>query len=182
MEAGSFGIRLGARILDNVALTLVAMVCGFVSAIFCAFLALAGIIGEGWEQRIGHTSAATIAVSYVSHLAYSTLSEGLGGTSLGKLICGLRVVRVDGQPPTLLKALGRNLAFYIDSLFFGAIGWSSMSGSPLRQRYGDKWTDTAVIYARSLGPTSKRNPAVGLVLGFAVVIVSNIVSAVLRAI
>jgi hypothetical protein len=42
-------------------------------------------------------------------------------------------------------ALIRDLAYHIDALFFGLIGYTSMQAGPLNQRYGDVWGKTVVV-------------------------------------
>jgi uncharacterized RDD family membrane protein YckC len=63
---------------------------------------------------------------------------------------GLRVRRSDLAPCTVGAAFGRNLAYYIDSFFFGLVAYSSMSKSPRQQRLGDKWAHTVVVKSATL--------------------------------
>jgi hypothetical protein len=56
----------------------------------------------------------------------------------------------------MANAFVRNLAYHIDALFFGAVGYNSMEKSSLRQRYGDVWADTIVVNADELPEGSKR--------------------------
>ena len=73
------------------------------------------------------------------------VAEGLYGASLGKLILKLRVVSEARQPITILQAFKRNLAYYYDALFFGAVGFSKMRETDLQQRNGDHWARTLVL-------------------------------------
>lgn len=51
------------------------------------------------------------AVGLLVPLLYFTLMEGVGtGATLGKRLSGIQVVRSDGRPAGLLRALARNLA------------------------------------------------------------------------
>ena len=43
-----------------------------------------------------------------------------------------------------------------DGLFCGVVAYASMSDSPLRQRYGDKWANTVVARARDVPEEAKR--------------------------
>jgi eukaryotic-like serine/threonine-protein kinase len=56
------------------------------------------------------------AALYAWHFLYYTVSEGLWGAGLGKMICGLRVVGPDRQPPGLLRALLRTTIYTSSSL------------------------------------------------------------------
>jgi hypothetical protein len=77
-------------------------------------------------------------------------------------------VTEDGKPSTLKGALIRTLAYYIDALFFGLVGYNSMQKSPLNQRYGDVWGKTAVFKINEMTSESQRTPTLfilGLLLG-----------------
>lgn len=71
----------------------------------------------------------------------------------------LRAARILGSPPSRVTcqtriraggALVRSLAYYIDGFFFGVVAYSTMSKSPLKQRLGDQWGNTAVFRAASV--------------------------------
>ena len=166
LEPGGFGIRAAAHFIDIVATTLVAVVAGAAGGILIAILAASGIASAGWEQRIGESDALTVLIGIIASLAYHTLAEALGGATVGKAICGLRVLGERREPCSFGKALGRNLAYYIDAMFFGLVGWTSMSQSPSMQRFGDKWAGTIVIRTRSAHGMTMRSPAVGILVGF----------------
>ena len=76
-------------------------------------------------------------------LAYFVLLEGLLGATLGKLVMGLRVVKLDGSPYSWPAALIRNVLRFVDGLpvfyLVGLILWllrrkSSDSGTWQRKR------------------------------------------------
>jgi len=167
LEPGGFGIRAVAHFVDIVVTLIAAFISGAIGGIFVAILAGAGVVSAGWEQRIGASSALTVLLGLVASLAYHAFSEAFGGATLGKAICGLRVLTERREPCTLGKAIGRNLAYYIDAMFFGLIAWTSMSKSPFLQRYGDKWAGTIVIHSRSAAAQgmTMRSPALGIVIG-----------------
>ena len=99
-------------------------------------------------------------------LLAEAIGEGLGGSTLGKMTLGLRVVRPDGAPINFGAALGRSAAFFVDAIFFGLVAWTSMSGSMLKQRYGDKWANTVVVRVASTADRSRLGaPIVAAVLG-----------------
>jgi uncharacterized RDD family membrane protein YckC len=166
LEPGGFGIRAAAQVIDIVATMLVAVVAGAAGGVFIAILATLGIASAGWEQRIGKSDALTVLIGIIASLAYHTFAEALGGATVGKAICGLRVLGERREPCSFGKALGRNLAYYIDAMFFGLVGWTSMSQSPFMQRYGDKWAGTIVIRTRSAHGMTMRSPVVGILVGF----------------
>jgi hypothetical protein len=46
----------------------------------------------------------------------------------------------------------RNAAYLLDGLFFGLVGYASMSKSPAQQRLGDVWGSTMVMKKKDLPP------------------------------
>lgn len=163
-EPAGFGIRAGAYFIDVLVNSATAFVAGGAGGGALAVLAALGVVPQGWEHRVGRTSLLAYVFSSLAALAYHTLAEGLGGATVGKVVCGLRVLSEDRQPCTVTKALVRGLAYYIDVLFFGLVAWSSMSKSPMKQRYGDRWAKTIVVHARSLHGTIVRSPALGILV------------------
>jgi uncharacterized RDD family membrane protein YckC len=141
-----FGIRFGARLLDLVIIYVLGLITGFGSGLLFAFLHARGLVASGWVERLQQPGLSIYAFALLGAYLYHSLSEGLGGTTLGKLVCDLRVVQKDdGRPCTMAAAFKRDLAYYWDALFFGLVAYSSMSDSPLYQRYGDKWAGTVVV-------------------------------------
>src|SRR5258708_37280109 len=76
-----------------------------------------------------------------------------------------------GSPCGFGPAVIRNLAYFIDALFFGLIGYMAMQKSPQQQRYGDQWAHTLVAKRALIPPQSLRDGgrfAVPLLLAIAV--------------
>lgn len=84
-------------------------------------------------------------VNYCIVLGYFVAFEAFLARTPGKMMLGLRVLSENGRPVSLGQALGRNLARFVDMLFFCLPAALSISGSSLRQRLGDKWAGTVVI-------------------------------------
>lgn len=86
--------------------------------------------------------AATLAADFV----YFALSEGLTGTTFGKRLFGLRVVRAeDGRPCGPLAAVIRTALRLVDNLLFSLPGIAAIVTSPRRQRLGDRAAKTLVV-------------------------------------
>ena len=110
-------------------------------------------------------------------LAYYIVPEGLFGASLGKILCGLCVARLDGRPLGLGAIFIRNVLRLIDVLpGFYLLGGLLVLGSTHSQRIGDRWAGTTVVsreLALAEDPRATRRPrpgagrAVGLALGAA---------------
>lgn len=79
------------------------------------------------------------------YVLMTTTSEVIGGRTLGKIILRLKVVNRQGEEPTALALLTRNVLRMFDlSLFFLPV--LAIVFSPARQRAGDLAAGTVVIY------------------------------------
>lgn len=169
ISAGAgFWIRALARIIDMVCGQVFGLIGGFCGAIILAILQATGRLSPGWETRITGTSGAMFGLSFLGGFLYHWLCEGIHGATLGKLICGLRVMNQDGRASNMKGALIRGLGWFLDALFFGLIGYTSMQRSALNQRYGDVWGKTVVAKTRDISPGSRRSAGhflLGLFLG-----------------
>jgi uncharacterized RDD family membrane protein YckC len=119
-----------------------------------------------------------LAVGLGSFWLYCTVSEALGGATLGKAVTALRTVHADTGGPIGWRASAiRNLVFFLDGLLFGMIAYSQMARSPRRQRGGDSMAGTVVVWAwHGHGASSLRGWPVGAVAAFLVVWLSYVVT------
>jgi uncharacterized RDD family membrane protein YckC len=81
-------------------------------------------------------------------VAYFILLEAYAGATIGKRICGLRVVRAgeDGKPG-LMKSFLRNIGRVIDSLpALNILGVVLIVASPEKARFGDRIANTRVVH------------------------------------
>ena len=157
-EGAGFWIRAAARILDGGIHFLVSFVAGAMAGIVVFVLAsLAGVPPEALFDRAGTTTVATYVASFLGTSMVHVLSEGLHGSTIGKWLCRITVISEDGGPADLVAALKREMAFYVDSFFFGLVAIHSMKGSPRRQRIGDKWADTMVVKLADVPPSARRS-------------------------
>lgn len=104
---------------------------------------------EGGLVQIGEGALfyVDLGVGLGALLLYTSLAEWLGGATLGKFLCGLRVVRADGSGAIgLREALIRGAAFFIDGLLLGLIAYSAVMRSTRGQRLGDQWAGTVVVW------------------------------------
>lgn len=146
VEGAGFLIRLLARVIDLIAhyvvafiaVVLIALVAGIVAAIM-------GISPDLVAARLRSQTLLGYAFAVLGSTAYHTVCEGMHGSTLGKLICGLVVVKEDGTHCGLLAAFERSLAILIDGLILGAPAAISMSDTSKRQRLGDRWAKTMVV-------------------------------------
>jgi uncharacterized RDD family membrane protein YckC len=155
-----FWIRALARLVDAVYGFALGVVAGVSGAIIVAILEALSVVEPGWGNRISQGSMLVrTLMSLVGSLFYNTMCEGLCGASLGKLVCGLRVLSEDLSPCSLKPAFVRSLAVLVDGLFFGVIGYMSMSKTVTQQRHGDHWARTVVMRNSQVPLGSKRSTA-----------------------
>lgn len=88
------------------------------------------------------------ALPAIITFAYFVLLEGTAGATIGKVVLGIRVRRLDGARVGLGAAAIRNLARAIDAFPYVIpylVGAIAVSRSETKQRLGDRWAKTVVI-------------------------------------
>ncbi|QIF05454.1 protein kinase [Roseimicrobium sp. ORNL1] len=102
-------------------------------------------IWMGWEAFdyfLSERSVASFALLLgfmAVYLLYYTITEGIWGTSLGKALCGLRVVRLDGAVPGMPRAFVRAL-FWVLALNLGYLIISfTMTAEEYRASVDEPW-------------------------------------------
>src|SRR5262249_17349607 len=135
IEGAGFWIRGLARIIDMV-VDFVAAGAAAISAVF--LVTIGSVISETPPDATLDTLSLSTPLGLVAALVGSTvmhtLAEGLHGSTLGKRLCGLTVISEDGKPADLVASFKRNLAYFLDSLFFGYLAAQKMGTSLSRQR------------------------------------------------
>lgn len=92
------------------------------------------------------------AVVFLLYMVYFTFFLGTRGQTPGKMICGLRVIRVDGRPVGFGQAALRTLGYYLNQLTLG-IGFLWVAVDPRKQGLHDKIAGTLEI---RVGPAEVR--------------------------
>jgi uncharacterized RDD family membrane protein YckC len=132
MTFAGFWIRVGAKIIDGVIITVV----GFVLVFLVNFL-------------IRHVIAATILQNtiYIAlSIFYSIYFLGKYSATPGKMACGLKVVRPDGEKISYARACGRFFAEFLSSIIL-YIGYILVAFDEERRALHDRICDTRVIRA-----------------------------------
>ena len=165
LTKAGFWIRGLARTIDSFFCAGLAIVSFYLSGIV---LYLMGNFFHSWHH-LPRISLIAFILCALASLAYNSFCEGVHGATLGKKICGIRVVSQDGTPSNLTSAAIRTIIYCWDGLVFGAAGYyGSMEKSPLNQRHGDVWAKTAVLKDSEVSPEHRRTDSdytVGLILG-----------------
>jgi len=104
---------------------------------------------NGQIVRVGLSNEEYLLYLGVVYLYY-VIFELLTSASLGKLVMGLKVVKVNGQPYDLGAILVRNIIRFIDSIPLGLylVGLVSIAVTEKKQRLGDLVVGTTVIKSR----------------------------------
>ena len=166
-SGAGFGIRFLARFIDDLLYAwMLALIVGVVAGMVFVALVYLGkltpaevqsiLFAARWRGTHLRLTFMGVGLGILGVSLYHIVAEGFSTVTIGKLICGLRVVQVDGRPASMKGALIRELGYFVDALFFGLIGYLSMQKGPLRQRYGDVWGKTVVVKASVFQPQPAR--------------------------
>lgn len=135
----SIGDRALAIALD----TLVPL-AAFIGAGLWIAPAFGGMTASGFQLE-GAPALIVIACALVSALVYQIGIEGLTGTSLGKVVTGIRVTTTDGQPIGFRAAAVRNVMRFVDGLGVYLVAALPVLVTRRRQRLGDLAAGTIVV-------------------------------------
>ena len=152
-----FWIRALARTLDVLYGAVLGAVAGMFGGLLIFYMHQAGYFDPNYLVELKQFSFLAIFLALIGGFFYGAITEGFYGASVGKLICGLRVLNEDGEPCGLKGAIIRNLGYFIDALFFGLVGYESMKKTPLNQRFGDVWGKTVVVKTAEVPQGSNRS-------------------------
>lgn len=140
-----FWPRAGARIIDSIVHTLAGLVTGVILGVMAAVAtAAAGGDFDALAAKLDRSSPLDYVIGFLGFLAYHTICEGLHGSSLGKMLLGQVVVTDQVQPCGVGAAFIRSVAYFVDALFFGVVGYLKMQETRLEKRHGDNWAHTFV--------------------------------------
>lgn len=136
----------------------------FVFVMIFVYIVLAGrgefnVVEAGPPPAVWPYWLAFVAIAFV----YFWLCEGLRGQTLGKSVCGLRVIDTDGRPTTLGAAFWRTLLRIVDWLpAFYLLGAVAIWARPRHQRVGDLVAGTVVTRTRvvAIGTPAAAGPGV----------------------
>lgn len=138
LEYAGFWIRVGAKLLDWLLLNSVNMV----------LMGLATLVGAAGGDIAGAIASVLILpVQIAIPIAYQTYLVGRYGATLGKMACGLRVVRSEGQSVTYLRAFARCFAEYL-SAWTLLVGYIMAAFDDQKRTLHDYVCDTRVVRTR----------------------------------
>jgi len=123
--------------------------------------ALAAWLDYGILFVIGFVTALVVVTQYaflfpiyiIFACLYFPVLEGIKGWTIGKLICCIRVIDIEGNPPGFSKAFVRTLLRVVEAnpfLIGGFPAGIAIFVYRSHQRLGDKLANTYVVKSRSL--------------------------------
>lgn len=124
------GIRALSTIVDGIILGVIGGV-------------LAAVLGSDFSN--GNISSSYYLWSLVIGFCYYTYFEGKTGATPGKMVCGLRVVKLDGSACDISAAAMRTACRILDGLFAYLVAAIFVWSTERNQRIGDKMAGTVVV-------------------------------------
>ena len=141
-EAGLAGVtfwpRAGARLIDYVLHYCVTYAAGFLFSIL-VIAASGGHLPPWVLAKYRHPGLLGIVPGVLGFVVYNVVCVSMHGSTLGKRLLGMVVVQENGTRCRMVPAIIRELSYFIDSLFFGLVGYLAMQKTYQEQRYGDQW-------------------------------------------
>ncbi len=123
------------------------LLAGMIDAapLIVVFVYIARTMPENYTtlQQITARYTGPFMVAMAVYVLHTMICELAMGVSIGKLLAGLKVVRLDGSPPKAWQIILRNFERTVDvQLLFPLV---SVLVSPMRQRVGDWVAGTVVV-------------------------------------
>lgn len=137
LDYAGFWIRFGAKFIDTLIVGVVGMIAGFGIG-----LVLAGGFDESGESLT--VNFALQAVNIIIPAIYGTYFIGRYGATLGKMACGIKVVRPEGGTISYPRALGRHFAEYLSGMIL-AIGYIMVAFDSEKRSLHDRICSTRVV-------------------------------------
>jgi uncharacterized RDD family membrane protein YckC len=132
MVYAGFWIRLGAKFIDGIILGIAGFALGFLGSFIVRHAVVATVLEN--------------VLSFALSVAYATYFTGAYSATPGKMACGLKVVRSDGEKVNYARACGRVFAEFVSSLTL-TIGYIMAAFDEEKRALHDRICDTRVIKA-----------------------------------
>lgn len=144
MHYASLSLRFAAIVIDTIVLFLALVVIFSIAAAAGALDVNDPALNGGFG--LNRTAPAWLYVAtYGLVFVYYTLLEALTCASVGKLVCGMRVVMDDGTRPTGVAIVMRNLVRLPEVIFWYVPSGISCLASTRNKRLGDLAAKTVVV-------------------------------------
>ena len=141
VRKGGFWIRFIAYTIDGLLLNVLGLILMRIG-IFAFGLGSSGM--EGLEvEEVFSVIVPYFVFMVIINITYYTYFHGSTGQTLGKMVCKLKVVRVNGNPLGYGKAFLRWIGYIISSIFYLGFLWAAWDKN--KQAWHDKIAGTYVI-------------------------------------
>lgn len=114
MKLAGFGVRLGAYLIDSVITTIVAMI------VMIPIGMISGVASVSSSGEVNPAAFGIIGIGYLvlfgAILGYHGYFLSTKGATPGKQVLGLKVIRTNGAPLSMGRAIGRFLSYMISSM------------------------------------------------------------------
>ncbi|MGH2515170.1 MAG: RDD family protein, partial [Ktedonobacterales bacterium] len=140
--------RAIAFMLDLVVMSIAVLVTIALLEVVLGFFTLYGLLGQRVVQSNAFHDLAIAVIAVIGAgiaIGYPVGFWVLLGQTPGKLLTGVRIVRIDGQPLTVRRALLRYLGYWLSTIPFG-LGFLWVLVDDRRQCWHDKLAGTYVVY------------------------------------
>lgn len=148
-----FASRFLAYIIDAIVITVGLLVFLGIFSLLRSFFNFDDIIANWFKSILENPTRGTIfrwfaaigLITITAFLYFVIFWSITGGKSFGKALVGVRIVRLDGEPLTVMRSVRRYITFWLAAipLFLGLL-W--VLGDDRRQGWHDKLSNTCVIY------------------------------------
>lgn len=145
MEYGGFWIRFAAKLVDNLILGVVNTLVTLPLMLILAAKAGRGIRQEELLYSQITLQAVAVIIQWSIHSAYVTFFLGKYAATPGKMACGLRVIRSDGERVKYLRAFGRFWAEMLSGLPTLWIGYIAAGFDDQKRTLHDHICNTRVV-------------------------------------
>lgn len=137
-EQAGFGLRYGALIFDFL-ITLIAMMS---FTFMITAVERRSVVGSNKDLLlVGGLTLLLLLINFV-------VLAGNNGQTAGMRILGIRIIRTDGKPFTMVRAVIRHLVGYPLSMSFFFLGFLWILWDPRQQGWHDKLARTVVVMSR----------------------------------
>jgi uncharacterized RDD family membrane protein YckC len=145
LPRADFGLRFAALLIDFILVLVLTEVVS--DALHSSLTVFSQVLNPGHVSPIDVSGPSVLLVLAV----YGALMWKLKGTTIGGIVCRLKVVRVDGREIDWSTAIVRALGCFV-SLFVVGLGFLWIAVDDQRQAWHDKIAGTLVVRVPGSGP------------------------------
>ncbi|MGE5405932.1 MAG: RDD family protein [Candidatus Saccharibacteria bacterium] len=142
------GMRFLATLIDSIFGGILWFIIMFTGVMIAVINVETKYNREITDSETGTAILIATLIWFLIGLFYYIGFEALAGGTLGKLICGLRVLKKDGSDIGAREAALRTVARIIDGIFCYLVAAICVWTTDFHQRVGDMMADTVVVYIK----------------------------------